>query len=73
MWGVAVTHAGMKEIAKFHNLETLSLYQAGVDDEGIKHLASLKQLRSLLNVGSDVTDDGLAELQNALPALTISR
>jgi internalin A len=44
-----------------------------VTDAGLKELAGMKGLQSLELYGTKVTDAGAAELQKALPTLTIVR
>jgi internalin A len=67
-----VTDAGLKELAPFKNLTTLSLGLATkVTDAGLKELAQFKNLTKLALGGTKVTDAGVKELQTALPKCEI--
>ena len=68
---IDVTDAGLKELARLKNLQTLILHS--VTDVGLKHLTELKNLQRL-ELWSDVTnltDAGLKEMRTALPACQI--
>ena len=67
----AVTDAGLKDVAGFKQLQMLNLNSTQVTDTGLQELAGLKQLTKLYLGGTQVTDAGVADLQKALPSLTI--
>ncbi len=54
-------------------LETVSFCECTVNDAGLRHLKGLKGLRRLDLASTAATDAGCAELQAALPGLTIHR
>lgn len=64
----SVTDAGLKELAPFKNLATLTIHSDFVTDAGLKQLAPLKSLTTLDLRGCSITDAGLKELA-ALPNL----
>ena len=69
----AVTDAGLKELAGFKGLQTLSLTRRNaVTDAGLKELAGLKGLQTLSLWGCQVTDAGLKDLAGLKGLHTLS-
>jgi Leucine-rich repeat (LRR) protein len=66
-----VTDAGLMHLSGLHNLRELDIQSTEVTDAGLTHLNGLTNLRSLKLSGWPVTDGGKADLQRALPELTI--
>ncbi len=60
--GSTLTDAGLKELAGFKQLQSLSLSGTKVTDAGLKQLAGLTQLQTLMLECTNVTDAGLKEL-----------
>jgi hypothetical protein len=58
--GTQVTDAGMKEVARLKDLQSLNISNTPVTDKGLKHLARLKKLQELYLYTDQVTEDGLA-------------
>jgi hypothetical protein len=71
--GTGVTDAGLKELAGLENLEALHLGWTRVTDAGLKELSGMKSLKSLVLPNTKVTEAGVAQLQKALPKLTLFR
>jgi hypothetical protein len=67
-----VTDAGMKEVAKFKQLEKLYLRDTNVTDEGLIELANLNQLEFLGLKGTKVTKAGITQLRASLPMCEIN-
>jgi hypothetical protein len=68
-----VTDAGLKHLAGLKQLRELDLQDTKVTDAGLKHLAGLKKLKTLDLFGTQVTSKGKADLEEALPLLTIAK
>jgi internalin A len=68
--GTNVTDAGLKELARFHELDYLELTNTRITDAGLAHLKSLAVLRTLHLDLTDVTDAALLTLAQ-LPSLQI--
>jgi len=71
--GTGVSDAGLKELAGLANPEILGLDETRVTDAGMKELSGMKNFKSLSLSATKVTDAGVAQLQKALPKLTIFR
>jgi hypothetical protein len=71
--GTGISDGGLKELARLENLEVLWLGSALVTDAGLKELSGMKSLKYLALPTTKVTDAGVAQLQKALPKLTIVR
>ncbi len=69
----AVTDAGLAHLSRLKNLQELSLNGTAVTDAGLVHLHGLTRLNMLRLADTRVTDAGIAELQRALPYLSISK
>ncbi len=72
---VQITDAGLKEMAKLHQLTALNLTFTKITDAGLKEVAKFKQLKRLWLGGTQITDAGLgniAKLQK-LTNLDLSR
>jgi RNA polymerase sigma factor (sigma-70 family) len=57
-----VTDAGLKELARFKQLQMLDISLNKITDAGLKNLGALKRLRTLYLTNTEVTDKGLKEL-----------
>jgi hypothetical protein len=68
--GTAVTGAGLEHLK---GLVRLNLRSSAVTDEGLEHLHRLTQLRELDLTGTRVSDAAVRRLQEALPAMKITR
>ncbi len=68
-----ITAAGLAHLSGLTQLERLDLRDTRVTDADLVHLRVLTSLRQLEINDTNVTDAGVAELQQALPALTIKR
>ncbi len=68
-----LTDACIPHLARLQALEALNLSNSKITDTGIRGLKGLKQLKKLNLKQTSVTDGGVAELQAALPGLTITR
>ena len=68
-----VTDAGLVHLKGLMQLEELFLDSTQITDAGLEHLRGLTQLQSLSLVNTQVSDPGVAELQKALPKVTIHR
>ncbi len=68
-----ITDAGLAHLRGLGRLEYLNLYGTDVTDAGLEHLKSLDGLRKLYLWQTKVTDRGVADLQEALPEMTIVR
>ena len=71
--GTSITDAGLKQLRDVTNLRVLVLDGTKITDVGLVHLAGLTRLRELYLRDTQVTDAGAAELQKALPRLTVER
>jgi len=60
--GTGMDNEGLKELARFQNLDSLDLSHTQVTDAGLKELAAINSLHSLDLGASMVTDAGLKEL-----------
>ncbi|MAB79727.1 MAG: hypothetical protein CMJ89_10290 [Planctomycetes bacterium] len=67
----SVGDAGLVHLGGMERMESLNLFQTKVGDRGLEVLRTLKRLRKLYVWQSEVSVEGIAELQNALPDLTI--
>lgn len=69
-----ITVAGMRHLATFPNLETVSSYggphDAGHSDEGILELRNCKKLKCLLFYGG-LSEKGITEMKRQVPNLRI--
>jgi hypothetical protein len=68
-----VTDAGLVHLNALTGLQILRLNNTHATDVGLSGLKGLTALRELRLKGTQVTDAGVAELQRALPGLTINR
>jgi hypothetical protein len=68
-----ITDAGMADIGRVTHLQALLLDRTSVSDDGIRLLIGLSNLRFLSVGETQATGAGVAELQRALPKLTIER
>ena len=62
-----ITDEGLKDVAKFQQLEWLVLIDTKITDAGLKDMAKLRKLEELRLDGTKITDEGLkdvAKLQN---------
>ena len=62
-----ITDEGLKDVAKLHNLKSLSLDRSNITDAGLKEVAKLQNLKYLSLDNTRITDAGLkevAKLQN---------
>ena len=66
-FGIAMTDAGLKELAKLKQLKTLILIDTKIMDAGLKEVAKLQKLKVLGLNGTKVTYAGVAQLKKALP------
>ncbi len=71
--GAQVTDGTLYYVSQFPGLERLSLNDTAVTDFGLTLLKTMGNLRELSLVNTEVTDAGIAELQQALPDVTIIR
>jgi hypothetical protein len=74
----SLSDAGLAQIAKLKQLQTLELSSHGdkgsaITDTGLAHLATMKQLRHLHLGHANVTAKGIKRLQQALPDCVIDR
>lgn len=69
----AVTDSGLAHLSGLTKLEQLFLDDTAVTDEGLVHLHGLTGLQILRLANTQVTDAGIAELQRALPNLSINK
>jgi Leucine-rich repeat (LRR) protein len=68
-----VTDEGLEHLRGLTSLQGLCLSGTQVTDAGLEHLRGLTSLQQIYLSGTQVTDAGEAELQRALPDLTIIR
>jgi len=68
-----VTDAGLEHIKGLRQIERLKVGSTRITDAGLEHLRALSRLYELHLNGTQVTDEGVAELQKALPNLTVYR
>jgi hypothetical protein len=68
-----VTDAGLEHLKGAINLRELGLGDVPITDAGIEHLKGLKNLVKLSLKGTRVTATGAAEIQRAIPDLSIHR
>jgi len=71
--GKSLTDAGLIHLRGMQKLQFLYLSRTAVTDAGLKHLYELTGLKELRLADTQVTDAGVAELQRALPNVTIIR
>lgn len=71
--GTPLTDACIPHLAALRILEELNLSETKITDSGLSALKTLKQLKKLSLKKTPVTDAGVADLQAALPSLTITR
>ncbi len=57
-----IRDTGLKELARFDTLQSLSFYQGRITDEGVKELTALKGLRALSLYNTSLTDAATKEL-----------
>jgi hypothetical protein len=69
----AVTDAGLAYLSGLTSLQELFLDGTAVTDGGLVHLHGLTRLNMLRLANTKVTDAGVAELQRALPYLSIDK
>lgn len=69
----AITDQGLVHLAGLTNLSKLDLQKTQVTDAGLEHLKKLPNLQQLYVHGSRITEAGMADLEAALPRLTIER
>jgi hypothetical protein len=68
-----VSDIGMEQVCRLGQLEELDLSGTDVSDVSVLLLKRLGKLKTLSLRGTQITDSGVAELQQALPGLTITR
>jgi Leucine-rich repeat (LRR) protein len=68
-----VTDEGLEHLVGLNKLRTLSLAWTDITDRGLVTLAKLPALQNVDLLRTKVTDKSVAELQKALPRLTINR
>jgi hypothetical protein len=73
LYGVPITDAGMVHLTTIPSLSSLDLSATKVTDAGMQHLRRLKQLRTLVLQETTVTPQQVAQLENELPHLHVSR
>jgi hypothetical protein len=66
-----VTDAGLEQLAKLSQLQTLDLSDTDVTDAGLLRLHGLTQLRSLNVRNTKVAKAGMSKITAALPQLRI--
>jgi hypothetical protein len=66
-----VTDACMEDVCRLQNLEYLDINGTDISDVSVPLLKRLTNLRVILLRGTKITDSGIADLQRALPKLTI--
>jgi hypothetical protein len=71
--GTQVTGAGLEHLKGMSQLWHLHLGDTQVTDTGLERLKGMSKLLTLDLKGTQVTDAGVAELQQALPKITIYR
>jgi hypothetical protein len=71
--GTDVTDSGLQYLQALPQLEVLMLHTTKITDAGLHYLQGLHQLNELDLTDTQVTDAGVAELQQALPNVTIYR
>src|SRR5262249_38725938 len=71
--GTHVTDAGIESLKMMPHLEVLDLSKTRITDAGLVQLRGIKTLDRLYVEGTHVTDAGVADLQRALPRLTIKK
>lgn len=70
--GTDVSNAGLYDLRNLGTLQHLNLSDTLVTNSGLRHhLAKMHNLKSVCLRGTKVTDAGVAELQRAVPGLTI--
>ena len=68
-----VTDLGLAHLSGLAKLQWLWLGNTRVTDAGLVHVSGLTRLQGVWLGNTQVTDAGIAELQHALPAVTIIR
>jgi len=68
-----ITDGGIEHVSQLGNLEDLTLSGTDVSDRGLLLLKRLKHLKQLRVKSTRVTDTGVAELQQVLPGLKVTR
>ncbi len=66
-----ITDAGLRSLRGLVNLQELELQNCPITDQGLRHLSGLNKLRELYVNGTQTTDDGRAQLEAAIPGLTV--
>ncbi|MCI0684664.1 MAG: hypothetical protein L0Y71_21415 [Gemmataceae bacterium] len=69
----AVTDACLDHVGALAELRHLQLLNTAAGDAGLRRLHSLRKLETLYLQGTNVTDAGVAELEKALPGVTVYR
>ncbi len=67
-----ITDAGILQLVKLENLESLDLQGARITDKGLDQLKSLKKLKTLFLTESHFSSETLQKLENAIPGLRIN-
>ncbi len=68
-----LTDGGIAHLKGLTRLKTLVLSSSKMSDAGLESLKSLTSLETLNVEATNVTDDGVADLQKALPKVTVIR
>jgi Leucine-rich repeat (LRR) protein len=63
-WNQFLTDAGLKELTKLQNLQSLDLRYNRITDSGLKHLKAIKTLQTLKLDYTQITDAGIKELRD---------
>lgn len=68
---MAITDAGLKNIARMKELEHVMVCGAPITDVGLMHLASLPSLELVRLRNTSVTPEGIEQLKRALPSCKV--
>jgi hypothetical protein len=71
--GTRINGSGLVHLHGFYELQSLRLDHTHVSDDALMHLLGLKKLVELWLQNTKVTDSGCAEIERAIPHLTIHR
>ena len=71
--GTKVTNVGLRHLENLITIERLEIDSENVTDDAVGSLRTLKGLISLWLIGTQLTDVGISDLQQALPAVFVTR